>query len=73
LSRRIVMDTKSITDHISSQFNADLAQLFSRVLRMGGLVERQIREAVRRSPAARCGSRARWQAAITKSTPWRWR
>lgn len=39
------MDNSSITDHISSQFNEDLARLFVRVLEMGRLVQEQTRDA----------------------------
>jgi phosphate transport system protein len=41
------MDKSSITDHISSQFNQELAGLFGRVLEMGRLVQEQMRDASR--------------------------
>ncbi len=39
------MDKSSITDHISSQFNEELARLFDEVYAMGRLVHEQIRDA----------------------------
>jgi phosphate transport system protein len=41
------MDKSSITDHISSQFNQELAGLFGRVLEMCRLVQEQMRDASR--------------------------
>ena len=40
------MDNKGIGHHISQQFNVELDDLRSRVLAMGGLVEKQIVDAV---------------------------
>ena len=40
-------DTLQINQHISNQFNADLEQLRTHFLEMGGLVEAQIADAVR--------------------------
>jgi len=41
------MDKLNLDNHISQQFNADLEALKTELLEMGGMVERQIRDAVR--------------------------
>jgi len=41
------MDTLNLDQHISNQFNADLEQLRTQFLEMGGLVEQQVADAVR--------------------------
>lgn len=41
------MDTLNLDNHISQQFNADLEALKKELLEMGGMVERQIQDAVR--------------------------
>lgn len=41
------MDTLNLDQHISNQFNADLEQLRTQFLEMGGLVEEQVADAVR--------------------------
>ncbi len=41
------MDTLNLDQHISNQFNADLDQLRTQFLEMGGLVEEQVADAVR--------------------------
>jgi phosphate transport system protein len=40
------MSTEGLSHHISSRYNADLEQLRSSVLAMGGLVERQLTQAI---------------------------
>jgi len=40
------MDTEQLSHHISSRFNADLERIRSSVLEMGGLVERQLAQAL---------------------------
>lgn len=40
------MDTSDLKQHYSQQFNAELEEIRSRVLAMGGLVERQLENAV---------------------------
>src|SRR6201996_5264585 len=40
------MSTEGLTHHISSRYNEDLERLRSSVLEMGGLVERQLTQAV---------------------------
>ena len=40
------MDSEAYTDHISRQFNEELDEVRSRTLEMGGLVERQVANAV---------------------------
>jgi phosphate transport system protein len=40
------MSTEGLTHHISSRYNADLERLRSSVLEMGGLVERQLTQAI---------------------------
>ena len=40
------MDTSSLSHHISSRFNADLEDLRSAVLQMGGIVEQQVQNGV---------------------------
>ncbi len=40
------MDTEALSHHISSRFNEDLERVRSRVLEMGGLVERQLSQAL---------------------------
>jgi phosphate transport system protein len=41
------MSTEGLGHHISSRYNADLERLRSRVLEMGGMVERQLTQAIR--------------------------
>jgi phosphate transport system protein len=41
------MDTADLSHHISSRFNEELERVRSKVLRMGGLVEEQLQQAVR--------------------------
>jgi len=41
------MDKLNLDTHISQQFNADLDSLKTQLLEMGGLVEKQIKDAVR--------------------------
>jgi phosphate transport system protein len=41
------MDTSDLSHHISSRFNEELERVRSKVLRMGGLVEEQLQQAVR--------------------------
>lgn len=41
------MDNSSLGHHISQQFNAELEDIRSKVLAMGGLVEQQIQEAIK--------------------------
>ena len=41
------MDTADLSHHISSRFNEELERVRSKVLRMGGLVEDQLQQAVR--------------------------
>ena len=41
------LDTSKISQHISQQFNVELEDVRQRVLTMGGLVERQITDAIR--------------------------
>ena len=41
------MDTSELSHHISSRFNEDLERVRSKVLRMGGLVEEQLQQAVK--------------------------
>lgn len=41
------MDTSDLSHHISSRFNEDLERVRSKVLRMGGLVEEQLQQAVK--------------------------
>ena len=40
------MNTEGLTHHTSSRFNEDLERIRASVLEMGGLVERQLREAL---------------------------
>lgn len=40
------MDQETVNSHISKQFNADLQELKSHLLMMGGLVERQVQDAI---------------------------
>ena len=40
------MDTNELSNHISQRFNNDLAEVRSEVLRMGGMVEQQIDDAL---------------------------
>src|SRR5579862_2209531 len=40
------MSTEGLTHHISSRYNEDLERLRSSVMEMGGLVERQLTEAI---------------------------
>ena len=40
------MDNSEITQHYSQQFNADLEEIRANVLAMGGLVERQLENAI---------------------------
>ena len=40
------MDTNELSNHISQRFNDDLAEVRSEVLRMGGMVEQQIDDAL---------------------------
>ncbi len=60
--------------HLSSQFDAELSGISTRVLEMGGLVESQVAQAIyaltslqRRRPPRRC-CRAK-----SASTRWKWR
>jgi len=41
-----MIDKNSLTQHISAQFNADLESVRSNLLAMGGLVEKQVNDAV---------------------------
>lgn len=41
-----MMDEKRFTQHISRQYNEELTQILNRVMRMGGLVERQLADAL---------------------------
>jgi len=41
------MDTLQLDQHISQQFNEDLEHLRTRLLKMGGLVEEQLRDAIK--------------------------
>ncbi|MCY1531565.1 Phosphate-specific transport system accessory protein PhoU [compost metagenome] len=41
-----MIDKDSLTHHISQQFNAELEEVRSRLLAMGGLVEKQVNDAV---------------------------
>jgi len=41
------MDKNSISHHISQQFNAELEEIRSKVMAMGGLIEQQIHDAIR--------------------------
>lgn len=40
------MDQETVNSHISTQFNEDLQELKSHLLMMGGLVERQVQDAI---------------------------
>ncbi len=40
------MDTEQLSHHISSRFNEDLERIRASVLEMGGLVERQLAQAL---------------------------
>ena len=40
------MDTAKLNNHISQRFNDDLAEVRSEVMKMGGLVEQQIEDAL---------------------------
>jgi len=40
------MSTEGLSHHISSRYNEDLERLRSSVLEMGGLVERQLTQAI---------------------------
>ena len=59
-----------IDQHISQRYNADLEALRSRVLTMGGLVEKQCQQALE---ALVKGDSELWQPRITRSTTWRWK
>lgn len=41
------MNQQQLTDHISRDFNSDLERVRSKVMQMGGLVEQQLRDAVK--------------------------
>ena len=40
------MENMNLNKHISGQFNAELEDIRNRVLAMGGLVERQLEQAI---------------------------
>ena len=46
------MSTEGLSHHISSRYNTDLERVRSSVLEMGGLVERQLTQAIGRRPQA---------------------
>ena len=52
------MEKIHLDQHISKQFDSDLEELKSRMLEMGGLVERQVSDALKRG-WKRLGSRHR--------------
>ena len=41
-----MINKDNLTQHISQQFNAELEEVRSRLLAMGGLVEKQVNDAV---------------------------
>ena len=57
----------------SRRYNEDLERVRTNVLQMGGLVEQQLQNAVTALVRATAGSASRSRAAITRSTPWKWR